>query len=39
MPRRPSALIDDDPGGFRLPEAALALAFRPFELFLEAEAG
>jgi LmbE family N-acetylglucosaminyl deacetylase len=34
-----SALIDDDPGGFRLPAAALALAFRPFELFLEAEAG
>ena len=34
-----SALIDDDPGGFRLPEAALDLAFRPFELFLEAEAG
>jgi LmbE family N-acetylglucosaminyl deacetylase len=33
-----AALIDDDPGGFRLPEAALALAFRPFELFLE-EAG
>jgi LmbE family N-acetylglucosaminyl deacetylase len=32
-----TALIDDDPGGFRLPEAALALAFRPFELFLEAE--
>ncbi|MFC7473617.1 PIG-L deacetylase family protein [Dankookia sp. GCM10030260] len=30
-----SGLIDDDPGGFRLPEAALALAFRPFELFLE----
>ena len=31
-----SGLIDDDPGGFRLPEAALDLAFRPFELFLEA---
>lgn len=30
------ALIEDDPAGFRLPEAALALAFRPFELFLEA---
>lgn len=30
-----SGLIDDDPGGFRLPDAALALAFRPFELFLE----
>ena len=31
-----SALIEDDPAGFRLPDAALALAFRPFELFLEA---
>ena len=31
-----SGLIEDDPGGFRLPEAALDLAFRPFELFLEA---
>ncbi|CAA9249645.1 MAG: LmbE-like protein [uncultured Craurococcus sp.] len=30
-----SALIDDDPGGFRLPPEALALAFRPQELFLE----
>ena len=30
-----SALIEDDPSGFRLPAEALALAFRPFELFLE----
>lgn len=28
-------VIADDPGGFALPEAALALAFRPFEMFLE----
>lgn len=28
-------LIADDPSGFRLPPEALALAFRPFELFLE----
>ena len=28
-------LIVDDPAGFRLPSEALALAFRPFELFLE----
>ena len=28
-------VVTDDPGGFALPEAALALAFRPFELFLE----
>jgi hypothetical protein len=28
-------LIADDPAGFRLPPEALALAFRPFELFLE----
>jgi LmbE family N-acetylglucosaminyl deacetylase len=33
-----SGLIQDDPGGFRLPEAALALAFRPFELYLEESA-
>jgi LmbE family N-acetylglucosaminyl deacetylase len=31
-----SALIDDDPSGFRLPPQALDLAFRPFELFLDA---
>lgn len=30
-----TGLIADDPGGFRLPPEALALAFRPFELFLE----
>jgi len=30
-----TALIEDDPGGFRLPLEALALAFRPFETFLE----
>lgn len=30
-----TALIADDPGGFRLPPEALALFFRPFELFLE----
>ena len=30
-----SALIGDDPGGFQLPPEALALAFRPEELFLE----
>jgi len=30
-----SDLIADDPAGFRLPAEALALAFRPFELFLE----
>jgi LmbE family N-acetylglucosaminyl deacetylase len=30
-----SALINDAPGGFRLPPEALALAFRPQELFLE----
>jgi LmbE family N-acetylglucosaminyl deacetylase len=29
-------LIDDDPGGFRLPPEALALAFRPVEWFLAA---
>jgi LmbE family N-acetylglucosaminyl deacetylase len=29
-------LIDDDPGGFILPQAALDLAFRPCELYLEA---
>ena len=34
-----TALIDDDPGGFALPPAALALAVRPFELFLEAMPG
>lgn len=28
-------VITDDPDGFALPEAALALAFRPFELFLQ----
>lgn len=30
-----TALIADDPGGFRLSPESLALAFRPFELFLE----
>lgn len=30
-----TGMIADDPGGFRLPPEALALAFRPFELFLE----
>jgi LmbE family N-acetylglucosaminyl deacetylase len=30
-----TALIADDPGGFRLTPESLALAFRPFELFLE----
>ncbi len=30
-----SSLIEDDPGGFTLPPEALALAFRPQELFLE----
>lgn len=34
-----TALVDDDPGGFVLPPAALALAVRPFELFLEAMPG
>ena len=34
-----SALIEDDPGGFRLPPEALALAFRPQELFLEETVG
>lgn len=34
-----SGLIADDPAGFRLPQAALDLAFRPFELFLEQIAG
>ncbi len=28
-------LVADDPEGFRLPPEALALAFRPYELFLE----
>ena len=27
-------LIDDDPAGFQLPPELLALAFRPFEVFL-----
>lgn len=30
-----TGLIADDPDGFRLPPEALALAFRPFEVFLE----
>jgi len=30
-----TAMIADDPAGFRLPPELLALAFRPFELFLE----
>lgn len=30
-----TALIADDPGGFRLPPEALALFLRPFEMFLE----
>lgn len=30
-----TGMIADDPGGFRLPPEALALAFRPFELFVE----
>lgn len=34
-----TALIEDDPAGFRLPAAALDLAFRPFELYLEEKAG
>jgi LmbE family N-acetylglucosaminyl deacetylase len=33
-----SALVGDDPEGFRLPPEALTFAFRPFELFLEADA-
>ena len=32
-----TTLIADDPAGFRLPPEALALAFRPFELFLEGD--
>jgi LmbE family N-acetylglucosaminyl deacetylase len=34
-----TGLIADSPGGFRLPPEALALAFRPFELFLEETLG
>lgn len=30
-----TAMIADDPSGFRLPPEALALAFRPFEAFIE----
>lgn len=33
-----TGLIADDPAGFRLPPEFLALAFRPFELFLEEDA-
>ncbi|WP_043361431.1 PIG-L deacetylase family protein [Belnapia sp. F-4-1] len=32
-----SPLVTDDPQGFRLPPEALALAFRPTELFLEVD--
>ena len=34
-----TGLIADSPAGFRLPPEALALAFRPFEMFLEETAG
>jgi LmbE family N-acetylglucosaminyl deacetylase len=34
-----TALIADDPEGFRLPPEALALALRPFEVFLEETPG